>query len=179
MTKRGLHEALAAFTAKITPGSVALLFFSGYGIQAGQKTYILPVDAQVWTEKDVGRDGTSIESLLTEIEDRGAGEKIVVIDAARRNPFERRFRGVSIGLAPVATPTGSLVMYAAAPGKVASDDSGVFVGELIKEMRGPGVAAEEAFIRTRIGVSRATNGEQVPWVSSSLTTELSFTQPAR
>ena len=70
LTRRGLHEALAAFKAKITPGSVALLFFSGYGIQAGQKTYILPVDAQVWTEKDVGRDGTSLESLLTEIEDK-------------------------------------------------------------------------------------------------------------
>ena len=59
-------------------------------------------------------------------------------------------------------------MYAAAPGAVARDgDRPVFVDELLKAIRAPG-KIEEAFNRTMVGVSRATQGEQIPWFSSSL-----------
>jgi tetratricopeptide (TPR) repeat protein len=40
------------------------------------------------------------------------------------------------------------------------------MSELLKELRSPGISAEEVF--TRIGVSRASEAEQVPWVASSL-----------
>ena len=46
--------------------------------------------------------------------------------------------------------------------------------ELLKEMRVPGVTAEVVFNKTRLGVSLATNNEEVPWVSSSLTEEFYF-----
>src|SRR5262249_24118615 len=49
-----------------------------------------------------------------------------------------------------------------------------FVSELIKELRSPNLTAEEVFNRARIGVSRASNNEQVPWVASSLTEEVYF-----
>ena len=42
------------------------------------------------------------------------------------------------------------------------------MSELIKELRSPNLTAEEVFNRARIGVSRASNNEQVPWVASSL-----------
>ena len=75
---------------------------------------MIPVDAQIWTEADVRRDGFSLETVLGEINNRGAGVKIALIDASRRNPFERRFRSFSAGLAPVIAPNGTLVMYSAA-----------------------------------------------------------------
>ena len=75
---------------------------------------MIPVDAQIWTEADVRRDGFSLETVLGEINSRGAGVKIALIDASRRNPFERRFRSFSAGLAPVIAPNGTLVMYSAA-----------------------------------------------------------------
>ena len=75
---------------------------------------MIPVDAQIWTESDVRRDGFSLETVLGEINSRGAGVKIALIDASRRNPFERRFRSFSAGLAPVIAPNGTLVMYSAA-----------------------------------------------------------------
>jgi hypothetical protein len=53
------------------------------------------------------------------------------------------------------------------------------VTELTKEIRAPTVNAEEAFIRTRIGVSSATNGQQIPWISSSLTSALMFAQSGK
>ena len=70
-------------------------------------------------------------------------------------------------------------MYAAAPGAVARDgDRAIFVNELIKEIRNPG-RIEEAFNRTLVGVSRSSQGEQIPWFSSSLVEDFSFATSAR
>jgi hypothetical protein len=41
-------------------------------------------------------------------------------------------------------------------------------------MRAPRASAEEIFKRTRITVSRASNSEQIPWVSSSLVSDFQF-----
>ncbi len=138
---------------------------------------MIPVDAQIWTEADVRRDGFSLETVLGEINSRGAGVKIALIDASRRNPFERRFRSFSAGLAPVIAPNGTLVMYSAALVSVVSDngsDRSLFVRELLKEIRVPDLMAEETLNRTRVGVTRASRSEQVPWISSSLAEDFSF-----
>ena len=179
LTKEAMRAAIDRFYGKIKPGSTALLFFSGYGIQSDRQTYVIPVNAQIWTEADVRRDGYSFDLLLAEMNKRGAGVKIAILDASRRNPFERRFRAVAGGLAPVIVPKGTIVMYAAAPGAVARDgDRPIFISELIKEIRGPG-RIEEAFNRTLVAVSRSSQGEQVPWFSSSLVEDFSFTTAAR
>jgi Caspase domain len=175
--KDEMKRAVEAFKAKIKPGSVALMSYGGLGIQAGRENYMIPVDAQIWREADVRRDGVSIEAVLTDIHARGASVKLAILDASRRNPFERRFRGFSAGLAPVEAPSGTLLLSAAAPGKVV-DDLGsahsLLIGELLKEINAPGVDAETVFTQTRVGVSRASNGEQVPLVSSSLTENFAF-----
>src|SRR5229473_4790517 len=178
--KEDMQRAIEAFTGKIRSGTAALFYFSGYGMQAARQTYLLPTNAQVWSEADLRRDGFSVDSLLTEMNRRGAKVKIVIIDAARRNPFERRFRATAAGLATIDAPEGTLAMYSAAPGKLINDGSGVnsvFVSELIKELRVPNLTAEEVFNRARIGVSRASNNEQVPWVASSLVEEFYFGAP--
>jgi len=110
VSKQKLRSLLGSFKAKIKPGSTALVFFSGYGIQTGKQSYIIPVDAQIWTEGEVKRDGISIESVLADMNAAGAAVKLVIVDAARRNPFERRFRGVSIGLAPLTAPAAVRLM---------------------------------------------------------------------
>ena len=179
LTKEAMRAALDRLYGKIKSGSTALLFFSGYGIQSDRQTYMIPVNAQIWTEPDVRRDGYSLDSVLAEMNSKGAGVKIAILDASRRNPLERRFRAVAGGLAPVSVPKGTVVMYAAAPGAVVRDgDRRVFVSELIKEIRGSG-RIEEAFNRTLIGVSRESKGEQVPWFSSSLVEEFSFATSVR
>jgi uncharacterized caspase-like protein len=177
LTKQAIEDAFQAFKRKIQPGSEALFFFSGFGIQAARQTYMIPVNVQIWNEADVRRGGVSVEPLLAEIDAKGAGAKLVILDASRRNPFERRFRAVSQGLAAVHAPDDTLMMYAAAPGKVISDgenDVSPLTDELVAQIRAPGQTAEEVFNRTRLAVSRASNHEQVPWVSSSLVQDFPF-----
>ncbi|MDI4233649.1 caspase family protein [Bradyrhizobium sp. Arg237L] len=177
LTGEQMRHAFDRLYAKIKPGSVVLLFFSGYGIQSSRQSYMIPIDAQIWSEADVRRDGFSLETVLGEINSRGAGVKIALIDASRRNPFERRFRSFSAGLAPVIAPNGTLVMYSAALSSVISDngsDHSLFVRELLKEIRTPDLMAEETLNRTRVGVTRASRSEQVPWISSSLAEDFSF-----
>src|SRR3954454_7330245 len=179
LTKEAMRTAIDRFYGKIKPGSTALLFFSGYGIQSDRQTYVIPVNAQIWTEADVRRDGYSLDLLLGEMNKKGAAVKIAILDASRRNPFERRFRAVAGGLAPASVPKSTVVMYAAAPGAVARDgDRPVFVDELLKAIRAPG-KIEEAFNRTMVAVSRATQGEQIPWFSSSLVEDFSFATAGR
>ncbi len=181
LTGDAMHRAFDRLYGHIKPGSVALIFFSGFGVQSSRQSYMIPVDAQIWTEADVRRDGLSLETVLGEINSRGAGVKIALIDASRRNPFERRFRSFSAGLAPVIAPNGTLVMYSAALSSVISDsgrDHSLFVQELLKEIRVPDLMAEETLNRTRVGVTRASRSEQVPWISSSLAEDFSFIRGA-
>ena len=99
-SKDDMSRAIGRLKLKIKRDSVVMLFFGGYGIQVGRESYMIPVDATIWKEGDVRRDGISIESVLEAMKERGAGAKLVVVDASRRNPFERRFRIYSHGLAP-------------------------------------------------------------------------------
>jgi tetratricopeptide (TPR) repeat protein len=173
-----MRAALDRFDRKIKPGSVALIFFDGFGIQSARQTYLVPVDAQIWTEPDVQRDGFGLEAILSEMNTRGALVKIALLDASRRNPFERRFRSYSAGLAPVIAPTNSLVMYSASLGSVINDVAtahGLFVREFLREIRVPGIGAEQSMANIKAGVAHASRSEQVPWFSSSLAVNFSFT----
>jgi uncharacterized caspase-like protein len=176
LARPAMEQAIAAFKDKITPGTTAFVFFSGFGVQAGRQTYLLPTSAHIWTEDDVKRSGISLEPILSEADARGATTKLVVLDASRRNPYERRFRSAAAGLAAVQAPNETLMMYAAAPGKVANDEgeASVLVNELIAQLRAA-PSAEQAFHQTRVAVSRATERAQIPWVSSSLTEDVTFT----
>ena len=154
-----------------------MLFFGGYGIQAGRESYMIPVDATIWKEADVRREGVSIESVLEAMKVHGACAKLVVLDASRRNPYERRFRTFSHGLAPINAPDNALILTSATPGKVAEDSSGqhsVLVTELLNNLNAQTAAAEAVFNKTRVMISRASDGTQVPSVSSSLLEDVRF-----
>jgi uncharacterized caspase-like protein len=169
-TKDDMARAIARLKSKIKQDTVVMLFFGGYGVQVGRESFMIPVDAAIWKEADVRRDGVSIEQVLDAMTEKGAKAKLVVVDASRRNPYERRFRSYSHGLAPISAGENALILTSATPGKVADDGKGqysVLVTELLNNLNSQsGVAA--AFNKTRISVSRASDGEQVPQVSSSL-----------
>jgi uncharacterized caspase-like protein len=175
LTKQGMLDAFLSFASKVEPNATALIFFSGYCIQSNRQTYLIPVNAEIWQEADVRGDGVALEPLLADLDARGAATKLVVIDGSKRNRFEGRFRGGSIGLAPIWAPKGTLVIYSAAPGEIIHDDeSSLFVSELINQMHRSGASIEDIFNRTRLMVARASHDEQVPGVFSSLTKGVSL-----
>src|SRR5712672_1530575 len=62
-----MNRAVDRLKTKINSDTVVMLFFGGYGVQAGRESYMIPVDAAIWKESDVRRQGISIESVLETI----------------------------------------------------------------------------------------------------------------
>jgi uncharacterized caspase-like protein len=169
-----MNRAVERLKSRIRPDSVVLLFFGGYGIQIGRESYMIPVDATIWKESDVRRDGLSIESVLEAMQAQGARAKVAVVDASRRNPYERRFRAYSHGLAPINAPDNALILTSTTPGRVVDDSDGqysVLMAELLNNLDAK-ADVESSFNKTRVAVTRASDGEQVPSVSSSLVEDL-------
>ncbi|GLH81613.1 hypothetical protein SSBR45G_65220 [Bradyrhizobium sp. SSBR45G] len=174
-TREDMSRAIERLKSRIKPDSVVMLFFGGYAIQAGRESYMIPVDARIWKEADVRREGTSIEQVLDAVREQGARAKLLVVDASRRNPYERRFRAYSHGLAPISAPANALILSSATPGKVLDDPNGqsnsVLVSELLRQI-GKTASAEAVFTKTRNAIVRSSDGEQVPMMSSSLVEDI-------
>ncbi|WLB53955.1 caspase family protein [Bradyrhizobium japonicum] len=179
-TKDDMVRAVNRLKSRIKRDTVVMLFFGGYGVQAGRESYMLPVDAVIWRESDVRRQGVSIDGVLDMMKEQGAKAKLVVVDASRRNPYERRFRSYSHGLAPISAPDNALILSSASPGKVVDDGKGehsVLVSEFLTNLSAQG-SAESVFNKTRVAISRASEGDQVPTISSSLLEDVHFGEAA-
>jgi len=175
-TKDDMVRAVNRLKSRIKRDTVVMLFFGGYGVQAGRESYMLPVDAAIWKESDVRRQGVSIDGVLDMMKEQGAKARLVVVDASRRNPYERRFRSYSHGLAPISASDNALILTSASPGKVVDDGKGehsVLVSEFLNNLNARG-SAESVFNKTRVAISRASEGDQVPMVSSSLLEDVHF-----
>ena len=173
-------RAVGRLKSRIKRDTVVMLFFGGYGVQAGRESYMLPVDAVIWKESDVRRQGVSIDGVLDMMKEQGAKAKLIVVDASRRNPYERRFRSYSHGLAPISATDNALILSSASPGKVVDDGKGehsVLVGEFLTNLSAQG-SAESVFNKTRVAISRASEGDQVPTISSSLLEDVHFGEAA-
>src|SRR6266403_188618 len=176
-TRIDMQRAIARLEAKVRHDSIIMIYFGGYGVQSGGQNYLIPVDAKIWDEQDVRRVGVSADWLFAGPKSSGAHVRLAVIDASRRNPYERRFRSYSHGLAPISAPDNALILASATPGKVADDSAGqysVLMTELLNNLNAPAAGIETVFNKTRAAISRASEGEQVPSVSSSLSEDVSF-----
>jgi uncharacterized caspase-like protein len=177
-SKQQLERAIGQFSGKLTEGSVGPFYFSGHGIQTNGHNFLIPVDAELASEAAVRIETTDVDLVLELMTMAQTRVNLVILDACRSNPFERRFRALGRGLAPVEqAPRGTLVAYSTAPGKVASDGdgaNGLYTAELLKAIRIPGLKAEEVFKTVRIAVSAASNDNQTPWEASSLTGNFLF-----
>lgn len=172
VNQRDVKRLIREFGQKLkaTHGS-GLFYYAGHGVQSKGRNYLIPVDAQIESEAEVEDSGVDVALVMNFMDDAQNGLNIVILDACRNNPFARSFRSASDGLAQVDAPTGTLIAYATAPGRVASDgtaQNGLYTAELLKQMRVPGVPVTEMFMRVRGEVMKQTDGKQVPWESSSL-----------
>ncbi len=175
---RGIKRAMREFGRALKRSdTVGLFYFAGHGMQVAGRNYLIPVGADVESEHDVEFEGIDAGRLLAEMESAGNPLNIVILDACRNNPFTRSFRSSTRGLAQMDAPSGSIVAYSTAPGAVAADGNGrnsPYTQHLLSAMNTPGLAIEQVFKRTRVGVETGTNGKQTPWESSSLKGDFYF-----
>jgi len=180
LDKVGMEKAIGAFGDRLKSGSTGIFYYAGHAMQVQGHNYLIPVDAAISAEQRVRLETVDIDVVLDQMAHAKARVSIVILDACRNNPFERKFRSSGGGLAQINAPEGTLIAYATAPGQVASDgegQNGLYTAELIRFMQEPGRSVEEMFKRVRVAVSRRSNGEQVPWESSSLTGDFYFAGP--
>lgn len=176
-TREQMGSAIGAFLGKLNPGTVALVYYAGHGIQSRGRNYLLPVDVTLAAETDLRFQAVDVSTLTDELEQSQARVSMVILDSCRNNPFERRFRGASRGMVAIDSARGGLIAYATAPGSVAADGDGAngpYTEELVKALAIPNLKAEEVFKRVTASVEERTKGLQTPWVSSSLRGDFIF-----
>jgi formylglycine-generating enzyme required for sulfatase activity len=177
---KDMRRAVIEFGDRLQGGGVGLFYYAGHGIQAGARNYLIPVDAAIKSESEVEVESIDVSTVLARMETARNRLNIVILDACRDNPFARSFRSSSRGLASVDAPTGTMIAYATAPGRVAADGAGAngpYTAELVQAMQQPGLKLEEVFKRVVGGVRRQTSGQQVPWFTSSVDGEFVFKLP--
>jgi uncharacterized caspase-like protein len=170
-TRSDMTRAIDHLRARVHSNSIVLVYFGGYVVQSDSQNYLIPVDAKIWNEEDVRREGVSIDRLLSKLRTSGARVRLAVIEASRRNPYERRFRAYSHGLAPIQSSENTLIMSSAAPGQVVEDSDephSQLMTALLAQMNSSN-GLEEVFKDTRNAVAATTQGQQTPAVSSALT----------
>ncbi len=166
-----MGEAIALFGEKLLNGGVGLFYYAGHGIQSNGKNYLIPIGSGIQHEKQVKYRAVDAGSVLAEMDNARNRMNIVILDACRDNPFARSFRSGGKGLASMDAPVGSIVAYATAPGKTASDGTGkngLYTSELIREMQKPDMRLVDVFDNTRRAVRTRTSGKQLPWESRAL-----------
>jgi len=176
-TRQEMRRSIRKFGEEINKGAVGLFYYAGHGIQVDGENYLVPVNAEVYTEAEVEDECLKVSSVLRQMESAGNRLNIIILDACRDNPFGRSFRSSNMGLAKMDAPTGSILAYSTAPGSIAADGvgrNGLYTSNLLKYMIEPNLPIERVFKKIRIAVVKASNGKQIPWESSSLMGDFYF-----
>lgn len=176
-TKQQMERAVGEFGDQLNVGSVALFYFAGHGMQVNGRNFLVPVDATITSESRARLEALDVDLVLDQMAASNSDVNLLVLDACRNNPFERRFRSRAGGLAQINAPKGTLIAYATAPGMVAADGDGVngiYTAKLLDAIKTAGLPIEDVFKRVRVDVSRETNDAQTPWEASSLTGSFYF-----
>ncbi|MET4070020.1 hypothetical protein ABID58_004824 [Bradyrhizobium sp. S3.2.6] len=167
------------FSAKVSargPNTVAMVYYAGHGVQLAGENYLVPVDAKVSNQTELVNDSVRLVDVMSTLETIPSRMRIVILDACRNNPFPD-VNDAGRGLAIVDAPNGSIVGYSTAPGAEALDGNAghsPYTQAFLNVAREPNVPIEQLFKRVRLQVNQTTSGAQIPWESSSLTSDFTF-----
>jgi len=176
---------LQSFIAAAAGKKMALLYYSGHGVQINGRNYMVPIDAPLLTNNSVAENFVSqlqdVDEILSLVSNT-VPIRILLFDSCRNNPFAaNNTRAVSVkenGLARMDTLFRDVFIgFATQPDGVALDtmgDSGhsPFALALMSELPKANRPIESMFTLVTKDVAEMTNGAQIPWMNASLTREV-------
>jgi uncharacterized caspase-like protein len=157
--------------------TVAMIYLAGYGVQLAGENYFIPVDTDISRDTDIPTEGIRISDYTHQLASLPLKASIVVLDAARQQPFIEGNSQIASGLALVDPENNMLIAYNAAPGTVAPPEPGpygVYAQSLAEMVRTGGLALPDVFDRLRMRVNEATKGAQVPWDAQKIQAQFLF-----
>ncbi|MET4231412.1 caspase family protein [Bradyrhizobium sp. 482_C4_N1_1] len=179
LTQNDMLRVVQDFSAKVSargPNTVAMVYYAGHGVQLAGENYLVPVDAKVSNPTELVSNSVRLVDVMSTLETIPSRMRIVILDACRNNPFPD-VNDAGRGLAIVDAPNGSIVGYSTAPGAEAQDGTNghsPYTQAFLNVAREPNVPIEQLFKRVRLEVNQTTSGAQIPWESSSLTSDFTF-----
>jgi hypothetical protein len=178
-----LRSSMESFAFRAETADLALIYFAGHGVEVQGENYLIPVDAQVASNRDVQRASVSLDDMLATV-DKARVMRIVILDSCRNNPFGDALdlaaqpatgaadgaRGTG-GLAPPSPDRGTLVAFAAKDGQVALDGisgNSPFALALAEKFAVPGLEISLMFRQVRDRVLETTFNQQEPHTYGAL-----------
>lgn len=189
--KSATEIALKEFEQLSRNANVALIYFSGHGMQVNGENILIPIDYN-FSDPSTGVSANAIQKLM---QNATKGTKLMILDACRNNPFneyaaeevvpEGKKRGTKktgtrkfTGLAPMIALKEFIVMYSTAAGYEAADGRGrnsPYTSALLEHIKEP-VPIETLFKRVSATVAQNTNPPQLPAnYTAGLTGDFCFT----
>lgn len=159
------------------PGTVAMIYLAGYGVQLAGENYFIPVDSNITRDTDIPTEALRIGDYVRQLAAIPLKANIVVLDAARAQPFIEGGQPIASGLALVEPEPNMLIAFNAAPGTVAPEEPGpygIYAQSLAEMIRTGGLPLPEVFDRVRLRVNEASKGAQVPWNEQKISAPFSF-----
>ena len=172
-----IGSTLREFRSKLTPGSVALVFYAGHGVQIKGENYLPSVDADIQGEEDIPNQSLAMKQIMDVLAESKTRLNLVFLDACRDNPYARSFRSASRGLSKETAPSGTLISFATRPGSVASDGdgrNGLYTGALLQAMDNKNQPIEQVLKRVVSNVKSYSKNQQEPWMEGSIEGEFCF-----
>jgi tetratricopeptide (TPR) repeat protein len=184
LRKDALVSTLRDFAVRAETADWAVVYFAGHGMEVGGINYLIPTDARVAADRDIGFEAVPLEQVLNAAE-RARKLRLVILDACRDNPFANQMkrtltvasRSVSRGLAAIEPEAGTLVVYAAKDGETALDGDGTnspFASAFVKNLPTPGLEVRRLFDFVRDDVMEATGRRQKPFSYGSISGRQDF-----
>ncbi|MDN5004829.1 caspase family protein [Bradyrhizobium sp. GCM10027634] len=180
-----LRKSLRDFIQKAQasgPGTVAMIYLAGYGVQLAGENYFIPVDSSIARDTDIPTEALRISDYTRQLAAIPLKANIVVLDAARAQPFiEGGQQPIASGLALVEPDPNMLIAFNAAPGTVAPEEQGpygIYAQSLAEMIRTGGLSLPEVFDRVRLRVNESSKGAQVPWDDQKISAQFAFFERA-
>jgi uncharacterized caspase-like protein len=179
-----LRESFREFLGQVAAAgsdAVAVVYLAGFGVQVAGDNYFVPVDADIARDVDVPLQAVRVSDFAQPLAALPGRVKIVIVDAARQNPFARGGDPLASGLALVDPAPSMAIAFNAAPGTVGPDEQGPYAAyatALTEMVAAGGLALDDVLSRVRLRVSEVTTGGEVPWYASRIDGPFFFTERA-